>query len=499
MTRTQKIESPRVIFNNDGGDSGLFSQATIESPEAFLETRTSPLAGTHVDLISYSNCHGLGFYKRQMDIENLPPGADAQDSDPLQLTVKFAHANGMKAFWSMRMNPTHDATPRRANVFAANRFKQENLDCLMGSPDQIDSFRQWSAADFDNPKVHELILNVVGEVLETVAVDGIELDFLRHPVFFRDAVNGIAVADAQVNKMSGLVQRIRALIDSAAKRCGRSLTLAVRAPDDVDYARAIGLDIEHWMRSGWIDLYIPSCYFRLHDWRHSVELGHRYGVKVYAGLSEPRVSGTKERRTRKFEGVWRLRHGPGDRAHELRASDECYRARAACAWAAGVDGVYIFNLFNPERSIWNEVGEPDVLDRLDKVYFASDLGAGKLPRGHYPFHAYQRIPDLCPDRPIQIESGSRTVVPIDLAEPNDAPDSANYTVTLKLQCSSPSTPQVVFNGNLVGSGSEPATIHSLPLRHPMLRRGSNTVEIVNPSGEPMTLEDLWVDVRHGAT
>ena len=86
-------------------------------------------------------------------------------------------------------------------------------------------------------------------------------------------------------------------------------------PDSVEYCRFIGLDLERWLRDGLIDLLMVSGYFQMNDWEYSVQLGHRYGVKVYPSLDGPRVK--------------------DDAVRAFRASLASYRGRALNVWSAG--------------------------------------------------------------------------------------------------------------------------------------------------------------------
>ena len=80
------------------------------------------------------------------------------------------------------------------------------------------------------------------------------------------------------------------------------LLISVRVPDSVGFCRAIGLDLERWLAEDLIDMLVVGGYFRLQPWEESVALGHRYGVPVYAGLSESRV-GKRAREDPRFHGV----------------------------------------------------------------------------------------------------------------------------------------------------------------------------------------------------
>ena len=147
--------------------------------------------------------------------------------------------------------------------------------------------------------------------------------------------------------MSSVVRRIRAAIDAQALRRGRPVLLAIRVPDSAGYCRALGLDVEQWLKEGLVDLMTVSGYFRLNPWQVSVELGRKYGVPVYAGLSESRFRDNEIR--------------------ALRQSAAGYRGRAAEAWAAGAAGMYTFNLFNPKSPVFREIGDPVALAGMDKV------------------------------------------------------------------------------------------------------------------------------------
>ncbi len=43
------------------------------------------------------------------------------------------------------------------------------------------------------------------------------------------------------------------------------------------------------------------------------------------------------------------------------------------AWSAGVDGLYTFNLFDPDHQILREIGDADIIAGLDKIYGADHL------------------------------------------------------------------------------------------------------------------------------
>ena len=80
-------------------------------------------------------------------------------------------------------------------------------------------------------------------------MDGIALDWLRHPFFFRPAEER-----RNLLVMNDFVRHIRRRLEYHGKKRGRPILLAVRVPDTPERALAIGLDVQTWVSSGWVDI-----------------------------------------------------------------------------------------------------------------------------------------------------------------------------------------------------------------------------------------------------
>src|SRR5207248_851025 len=107
--------------------------------------------------------------------------------------------------------------------------------------------------------------------------------------------------------------------------------------------------IMRWTASNWISSVMLSFSNALAG--ASLALRHKYGVKVYPSLDDPRVRDKT--------------------ANQLRSTPATYRGRALEAWSSGADGVYMFNFFDPRSPLWRELGDPTPLVKLDRNYFAS--------------------------------------------------------------------------------------------------------------------------------
>jgi hypothetical protein len=418
----------RVIFNNDGNEPVYLCKDT--TPEELLSHRTTPLIGSHVDSIFYCTwSSGFGLFthgtkvgavfatREKLFAKNLAPELIAAGTDPLRVMTDFGRKNGIEIFWSFRVNDTHDGSTAEYGpiMFAANQLKRDHPDWLIGSPAQKPKFGAWSAVDFARTEVRDLAFKYVEEVCQKYPVDGVELDFFRHPVLFkRPAQSGTACNDAERGLLSELLLRIRHMSEQEGLRRGRPILIAVRVPDSVEYCRAIGIDLEKWLGDGLVDLLVTGGYFQLNEWTHSVALGKKYGVKVYPSLDESRV------------------RDPG--AKQLRSSVESYRGRAAAARRAGVDGLYLFNSFNPRDQIWRELGSDAALAKLDKDYFASVLGRGAAAGGALPHADYIRVSQLNPAQPITLSSGGTATTKFFVGDDFRGRRTSNpVTLTLRVQ------------------------------------------------------------------
>jgi hypothetical protein len=99
-----------------------------------------------------------------------------------------------------------------------------------------------------------LAFKCVEEVCQNYAVDGVELDFFRHPVYFKKyALEGKA-GEEELKMMTDLVKRIRAMADREGAKRGKPILLTIRVPDSVEFCRAMGLDVERWLQEELVDI-----------------------------------------------------------------------------------------------------------------------------------------------------------------------------------------------------------------------------------------------------
>ena len=363
-TRRRAAHRPRrILLNNDGGD--VFSPKAA-TPKGFLSVRVAPLAGTQLDAILYCSHFGFNRCSHNTAIGEIvvaaPPRVPVahartligQGRDCLQLMTGFCHANRMEAWWSMRMNDVHDG--KRPEI--RPQFKKDHPQWLLGTfgdktPDMIGESRWWSGVDYEHEEVRERAFRLIEEVCRKYDVEGVELDFFRHPVYFKRHRLGQPALPRQVKMMTEFMRRVHGMTVEVGRQRGRPVLVAVRVPDTIAVCAHLGFDMKLWAREKLVDVIVPGGYFHLAEWKEMIELGHAHDIPVYPCLSASRL--------RK------------DNAVALDREDLLWRGEALNIWEAGGDGVYTFNYFHVGPKPYRELGDPKKLRQMPRVY-APNLG-----------------------------------------------------------------------------------------------------------------------------
>ena len=498
LERAQRVRRQRrIIANNDGCDCLYFPRDREPTVANLLALRTTALAGTQVDTIAYCTISsGFSNFTHNTkvgsvlarsaaefgiapDKRNIAGELIRQGTDPLRAVIRFGHEHGMEVFWSMRMNDTHDVahTPEKP-YFLYPKLKVDHPEWLVGSHLKPTPYGRWSSVDYGRPEIRDLALKFIDEVCRNYDVDGVELDFFRHLCYFKSVATGGKASQQELDEMTELVGRVRRMTDEVGCARARPILVAVRVPDSVGYCRDMGFDIERWLQKGLVDLLVTTGYFRLNPWRVSTELGHRYGVPVYPCLSDSRVRGESRFRRSSIEG---------------------YRGRAMNAWAAGADGIHLFNYFNPNAALWRELGDPDTLRTLSKLYFVTARD-GNPNRFLAEGDRYRTVPVLTPARPACLAAGRPLVTSLPVGDDLAAARQAGYeaTVTLHLDVPLVRRPQqliVKLNDKALSGGKSADGWLDYPVPAALIRQGENTVSVALES-DPSPTDD-WTMVYDG--
>lgn len=265
--------------------------------------------------------------------------------------------HGIGAWASVRMNDVHDCmtedTPLLSTFFKAQRAARQ-----LRAPHR-DAWWADRGLDWERADVQEHYFKLVCEQLETLDLDGLELDWMRFVFHFRP---GRELAGGRA--ITAWMRRVRAECDKAEKRLGHRVMLGVRVPSRPETARRAGMDGVAWAREGLVDLVVPTPFWAtsdfdmpLQEWRCLLD---GTGAQLAGGLE--------------------IRYQPMPNGPATMMSAEHTVALALTVLHGGADQVYLFNYFPSGHSVVKDWG----LGRYEEVVRAmrSVEVLATLPRRH---------------------------------------------------------------------------------------------------------------------
>jgi len=237
----------------------------------------------------------------------------------------------------------------------------------------------------------------------------------------------------------------------------------------------MGLDLESWLQNDYVDIVAVSDYWRLSPWQTNVDLVHRYGKKVFACLSESRERDKD--------------------ACSLRNSIESYRARVMQALQAGVDGIYLFNAQDvSNETLYNELGDPDVLRALPKVYVSTARGVGNAD--FWMRDGVKRFLErefVCPSRPRSLPPGEPVELPLLIGDEAVGDDAPSFVLELALSEETDTTLSVCCNGrSLALRPGDAAGKWLADIDRNTILNGANTFNITSQADAVLLDLTLWV-------
>ena len=394
------LNKPRRVFlDNDGCDAINFPANKEVTLENFYDMMMSPMIGCQFDVLVY--CAGgtgfavtsksktnhrrvTSFHDGTENLKNITLELEQKfGKDPATLAMEFAHKNGFEFVMSMRANDTHDSFYEHSTP----EFKKKHPEFLVGAkePGKRPRFGNWSAYDYNHKEVRELFLTLVCEFFDNYDLDGFIIDFQRGDVYFKSVAQGGKPTQQELDTLTQLIRDIRAYAEVAARKRGRPMYFMFRAPDSTLVCKLMGLDIETWMKEKLFDIYVAGGDFGHYaSLEENVALAKKYGLKVYQSQD---ISWTK-----------------GSPAVFNRNVDARYNADFAAAYAAGMDGVYMFNMVYATQYYPHVRRQAQDLAMVNKAYFVTT----HRPRTYSAFvpkPGQQRMLNaLFPEYPLNITS-----------------------------------------------------------------------------------------------
>ena len=314
----------RILYNSDSGNAfaeywnrgAPLSTMDGEAVKAIVANGIDELAKAGVDTLAMVVSHRFHTVygpSRVLEDEWRHPEKDDgyrslrdEGLDFRQLMAELCHQRGMEFLACIRMNDRHGG-------LAVGRIIREN-------PQWHLKIRGGPAIDFAPEPVRAKLLAYIEELLATVEVDGLELDYMRWCHMFPP---GQGAENAHL--LTDFMQKTRALLDAAAQRRARSrLLLGVRVPQTLKECEYLGFDVAAWIQQGLVDFVVPSDFFytdlntRVEEY---VKLAEGTDCRIYPAIHPITYRGDDV-------GINNLSH---------------YRAAAQNFYAYGASGVETYN------------------------------------------------------------------------------------------------------------------------------------------------------------
>ncbi|MBE7015618.1 MAG: hypothetical protein E7417_02210 [Ruminococcaceae bacterium] len=353
LRTTAKNKDRNVIYNNDGNDvysvydeyPGDYPVTTYDkynaSAEKFLKPRTTGIADTQVNTVYY--CTGVvNSYTHESSGETDTRKRDWSyllkdftGKDTLDTMIDYCRDLDIDVFWSMRMNDTHDYI---YDVEYLDTWKQANLDKLFA--DQSDSLfmpygqRRWTSIDYSYQESRQKIYDILEDTISRYDIDGLELDFTRWPIYFKEVSQGYSVYPENIERMNNLMRMVRVLTEKYSMERGKPILISIYVPDSMDFCKAQGLDIEKWLDEDLFDIAaICSHVGAFKSWEDGIA-EYKGKVPVYAAVDNLFYSDS------------------GLDVYTIDVNE------AALAYEAGAKGIYTYNYFYIDADRFDVLGDP---------------------------------------------------------------------------------------------------------------------------------------------
>ena len=383
----------KVLFSND-----TTNILTCVSPyhkkgepfqEKMLEATVDETSGIGVDIHLLQPAHGWvpwwqskvysiqehhNWWKEhfKVDPRNSVHSYLLKGGDVLGAFTTRCRERGLAPFISLRLNDAHHlshvGTPNNTRgVHAICRFYAEHPEYRIDPKDGGRGVQNWAI-----PAVRAYKFALIQEICENYDIDGLELDFMRHPQFFRLAETTLS---ERIDIINGFVQKVRELLNRTA-RSGQYRRLCARIPAFLPEYNALGIDLPSFVEAGVDMLNLSISYFTEQQTDLPTIRKMVPETMIYLEMTHCTMTGK------------RLTKGGGDNFTFRRTTDEQFYTTANLAYARGANGISVFNFVyyrehgTPGRGPFNEppfhilkhIGDPEWLACQPQHYFISARG-----------------------------------------------------------------------------------------------------------------------------
>lgn len=350
-----------------------------------------PLAGSDFSHVLWTTCFGdICYYPSSrfprafvIDGCDAPygyPHESPGDFDVLQAVTDTCHELGLRIHAMMR--PAASRMPPLHWPRAGHDLFHDDPDVL-----QVGRAREpIGHYSFAHPRVRETFTDVFREQLTNYALDGIHILWNRgwpfvgceDPVveaFARRYGEDATRLDPMDPRwlahicvyLNDFVQGLREMLDEVGGRKGRRLDLSVTVMAGLEHCRFLGLDVEHWLRQGWLDHIIVHPCWLPNRWQDT-------DVPPTLSVTPQRIAEVKrltaDSGCRVYADVYPRYIPPADYPH-----------RAMEYYASGADGLCFWDTYSrvPRKSEWNVIRHLGNVDGLEALSGAAQEYRRVLP------------------------------------------------------------------------------------------------------------------------
>lgn len=269
------MRHPRLIYYNDGHH---FHAKRLDPPVSLRKLRwpVDEVLGTGVELLVLGLGYGdVYFHQSKVGrvtgqdqevwhdiidwrIMRMVKDAAAMGTDQVREVIKRGREKGLAVFPSLKLQDPSDDSPLWLDRYGKLKMKHGKSICL-NEPDATLAATDW-CYDFSLDVVREEKLAMVREMLFDYQADGIELDFVFRPRYFRKAE-----VEKNTPLMSRFISQIRGLADEAGKQQGRVVPVSARVFHRRDENLKWGMDVETWLKEGSVNYIVGQMPYAVFD------------------------------------------------------------------------------------------------------------------------------------------------------------------------------------------------------------------------------------------
>ena len=428
----------RIIFNNDGDEPAMLGRDAALDPlvtrprqefpvseKGLLAVCTTALLSSQVDTICYYSTWGMRLHHQEGPFGRLYGCPDTTRStqnyreilsqtgkDALEIMIDVCRSNEMEIFYSNRMNDTHDAFANNAMHRYYIRQAHPEWSVLTEQEAKHAGWENyphpgscWTAWNFEVPEIRALTVDALREVCRNYDIDGIELDWWRWSLYFKENLELKPATEEYVDLMNELMRAIRRMTEEEGSKRGRPILIASRCAEDVALAYSVGLDVQTWLAEDLVDILTPSKFLDFTmPMKQLIDLAHDYRVPVYPMVHATAIADGYD-------------------------SKPAWRGEALVRFWEGADGAYTFNIFDPNLWLWWELGDPETMLGKDTTYVWD-----YLPSQRAASDVHHRIRTLCPRtrRPVQVTVEGCEPMPLYVGEDLSTAHVVSKSVQLTL-------------------------------------------------------------------